>query len=210
MQLKNTYRLRFSLTTAISLAVVIVIGFMLLALLGKRYNGSLQVNAVPNDSTVTIKGHTLKSNELISLRAGTYTVSVSRHGFATTTETTTIKSRKTQTIQVFLSANSNEGQDWLRTHPDQVALIEGRGSTVYDQLSATNTAKYPIIKQLPLYDPRFRIDYGSSEEHPNDSNAIALYINALDPSGRQAALQLIRSLGYDPSDMEIVFTTPQE
>ncbi len=172
----------------------------------KQLEGGLQVNVVPKDSTIMIGTTKVPANKLVGIGAGTYTVAVSRNGFATQKKSVTIKSRQNNTQAFYLAPNSPAGEQWLSDNPLQAYLLEGNSSRSYDQLAASNTAKYPIVTQLPMYDPSFSITYGASQEHPKDSSAIALYINAYDPSARQAALQLIRDKGFDPSDMEIVFT----
>lgn len=175
-----------------------------------QLQGALQVDVVPNDSTITLNGHKIPQGKAIGVNQGTYTLKVSRNGFATQTQTVTIANRDKKDIKIYLLANNDIGQHWLDLHPEQAIEIEGTGSQAYDKLSTQNTNNTPIVSQLPIYDPQFRIDYGLSEEHPNDSNAVGIYITALTPLGRQLALQAIRDNGYDPSDMEIIFQTPQD
>jgi hypothetical protein len=175
-----------------------------------QLQGSLQVDVVPNDSTATLNGRKIATGRAIGANQGIYTLKITRNGFATQTQSVTIKNRQAKEVQIYMLSNGPVGDDWLGLHPTQAIEIEGSGSRAYDKLSAENTANNPIVTQLPLYDPRFRIDYGGSSEHPNDSSAIGIYITAQTPDARQAALQLIRDKGFDPSTMEINFETPQD
>lgn len=175
-----------------------------------QLQGNLQVDVTPNDSTITINNHKVVQGKVIGVNQGTYTLKVSREGFATQSQKFTIKNRESKEIKIYLLSNSSIGDQWLNLHPEQATEIEGTGSRAYDKLSAQNTTKNPFVSELPIYDPRFRIDYGLSQEHPDDSNAVAIYITSSSPIGRQTALQSIRDNGYDPSDMEIIFEAPQQ
>ncbi len=82
---------------------------------------------------------------------------------------------------------------------------ERAGGTSYQEKDAAVRAKSSIVDKLPALGLYFRIDYGKSLVSPDSNDSVALLIKAPDPQARQEALTWIRSQGYDPSDLEIIF-----
>ncbi len=193
--------------------VIIIVGIVMMSIASvrNRNTGVIEVQAkVPTDATAMIDGDKIDVGSEVRVKSGKHKLMVSRKGFTTNTQNITVTTgQDTAIYTIYLQAADQTGQKWLDDHTGSAIELEGSGSRAYDALSAQNTLNNPIVEQLPLIDPQFRIDYGTSESHPNDSNRIGIYIQASDPSGRQAALSLLRDKGFDPSDMELIFVTPQ-
>lgn len=173
---------------------------------GINRQGSLKLTLVPSDMSLTIDGKPVTGSEF-KLKSGSHKVTGKRQGFADKTLTIDIKTSQTTTKDFFLGANSELGMNYLINHPLEGALTSAQSSKDFDRRSEAAMEKTPFIRELPQYGPDFRIDYGPSVKHTNNEGVVGIYIKALTPTARQNALDLIRQLGYDPSDMEIIFTS---
>ena len=197
-----------------SIAFVIIF-FVLIAItitsVKNRGTGVIQVTtAIPTDATATIDGAKIATNVEVRIKAGQHKLDVSRDGFTTKSQTITVKTgQDTATYTTYLSVANATGQKWLDDHPGLAIELEGAGSRAYEAAAEQTTLDNPIVEQLPLVDPQFRIDYGASAKYPNDNSKVGIYIQAIDPAGRQAALSLLRDKGFDPADLELIFVTPQ-
>jgi len=70
-------------------------------------------------------------------------------------------------------------------------------------LSAAQQAFLPIVKDLPLDGQTFSINYGNS---PDKTDAYALFVTYYTNTGQQDALNALQTLGYNPSNYEIIYT----
>jgi len=168
--------------------------------------GTVKLTKVPSEMALTIDGKTA-SGSTFTLSTGTHKIAGKFDGFTDKTIKINVKSGQTITSEFFLDVKDNVGYAWLINHPLEGALTSGKSSKEFDKNSEKALKDTPFIRELPQYGPNFRIDYGNSLKRPTDSSAVAIYIQASTPIGRQNALDLIRQLTYDPSDMEIIFTS---
>lgn len=173
---------------------------------GINQQGRLKLTLVPSDMTLTIDGKPVTGNEF-ELKSGSHKLTGKRQGFGDKTITVDVKTSQTTTKEFFLGANSELGMNYLINHPLEGALTSAQSSKDFDRRSEAAMENTPFIRELPQYGPDFRIDYGASEKHTDKEGIVGIYIKALTPTARQNALELIRQLGYDPSDMEIIFTS---
>ncbi|MGF7229087.1 MAG: PEGA domain-containing protein [Candidatus Saccharibacteria bacterium] len=194
---------------------IAIIGWIIMAsihTITTRNTGLIEVQTiVPTDATATLDSKKILTGVEVRASAGKHTLTVSRDGFASQTQTiSVVNGQDTKTYSLYLSPSNGTGQAWLTANPGAAIQLEGRGSRAYDQLVTQNDANNPIVQQLPMIDPQYRIDYGVSAEHPLDEHAIGIYIQASNPQGRQLALGALRDKGFDPSDLEIIFVAAQD
>lgn len=193
---------------AVAVILVFVVVWLITRDEGAVKDSRLVVVSVPNDLTLTLDGDEINPVGESAVAAGEHTLKASRQGFASETRSVRIGSQESLNVGFYLEANSPEGKEWYRQHPDQAREAEGARSREYDELNKRLLAKYPIISRLPVVGPRFRIDYGSSKQYPTDAEKIAIYIQASSPAGRDNALNWMRVNGFKAADFEIVYTTP--
>lgn len=194
---------------------IAIIGWVISAsvhVLTTRNTGLIEVQAVvPTDATATLDNKKINTNVEIRVGIGKHKLAFSRSGFASQTQTISVADgQATKTYNIYLSPSNSTGEEWLSANPSAAIQLEGQGSRAYDQLVAQNDANNPIVQQLPIIDPQYRIDYGVSAEHPNDEHAIGIYIQTSTPQGRQLALQALRDKSFDPSNLEIIFVAAQD
>jgi len=142
---------------------------------------------------------------------GPHTLTASFSGFATKKVTFTAKNNGIQTVTVILIPNSTEGYTWLKNHPDEASKREALGGSQFYSDSAQRIKNNPIIKLLPYIGPgnTYRIDYGdppaSTEHNKVSSNAVGIYITYYTSDGMQDALNWIKSQGYNPDLLYLLY-----
>jgi hypothetical protein len=63
------------------------------------------------------------------------------------------------------------------------------------------------MQELPYIGPGFKVDYGTSKAHPDDPEQLAFYIKLTDSEGKKKALEWLNGHGYNPAELELIFTT---
>lgn len=169
----------------------------------RELSASIVLEVVPSGARSTINGRGVGQGT-IKLKPGNAEIVISKNGFETIRQTVMLKEGESKYLGFALVSNSPSTADWYQKHPEDAKRAENLSSLNYDQVSSDNSQENPFILKLPFVssDEQFRIDYGQSE---TDSNRIVIYISANSQEARNAALEWIRSVGYDPSKLNIVF-----
>jgi len=193
----------------IAIASVVLIAFILLiAMAVYHYTNSIgkvsvKISVAPADSTLSIDGNRVAGSTVL-VKPGEHTLVASRQDFVTATYK--FNTENTTEIPVSLVADNASGQAYITSHRSDFLNVGQIGSSQYDTNSTDLANNYPIVSQLPLdISPEYKIDYDASKKYPNNPSRIALIISANTAITRRAALQAIYTLGYDPSDYEIIF-----
>ena len=185
---------------AIALFLVVSIAWVIITFVGRVGKLPVVVAVVPSNATVTIDNQRY-GNGTQWLKPGTYKVTVSKDGFATSNESTVVTDKKSQNvIAVSLKAESDEAKKWAAEHQKDYASNEQYGA-----IEASTDGKYfadthPITTKLPFNDPYFTIGYTV-----DDDNSVTLTVATPSPRYRFYAVEKIRQLGFDPTDFKIVF-----
>ncbi len=192
---------------AVAAAFVLIVAVIMVVLTRGGGNATLDAVSVPGDLRLTLDGKAVSQNGQTAIKSGDHTLVASRPGFAEQSRTFKVSKGETARFAFYLAANSDEGRQWYRDHPDAAQEKEGEGSRRYDEQSEKNTARYPMVKKLPYIGRSFRIDYGVSKAHPRDASAVGIYVKVFAPSGREKALEWMRDNKFDPADYEIIYVT---
>jgi hypothetical protein len=191
----------------IILFLVVTLGLVLMILLNPiNHKGKIKVSIIiaPKDANIIIDGKRAKSGTNYLL-PGKYKVTASRQHF-TSIKITIDVSQTSSVFPIELAANDSTGQILVKEQYADFIDVEGYASREHDQQVSAAVQSYPIINNLPIdATPNYRIDYGISKKYPDNSSKVALYVSANSSFYRQTALYVIYSLGYDPSDYEIIF-----
>lgn len=192
----------------IVVAIIIPIAFIAWGII-EATTSRVTVDAVPYDMELRLDGKQVPAyGGPVRMAPGSHEFVAKRNGFGERTIKFDIKAGENKDMQVYLYPNSAEGEKWLKENPEQATKLEGETGKQLREQSSQRTIKYPILEQLPVIDPTFRIDYGVSKKNPDDPSSVALYIQALDQEGRNNAIDWIRYNGYKPEDYEIIYVTP--
>lgn len=192
----------------IAFAVVVIIvvfgGGLLLTAKHKKPNVFLDLSPAPSKVVLDNKSAVGAS---FYASPGKHTVTVSFSGFADSTQAITVKAGKTTHATILLQPNSGAGRQWLIAHPDEQNKRQTVVGQAFESTTQKRIDKLPLIQDLPYIERYFRIDYGPSKQHPDDSTASALYITTYGQPGVQQALDWIRSQGYNPDTLEIIYSS---
>ncbi|MFS8119594.1 MAG: PEGA domain-containing protein [Microcoleus sp.] len=191
----------------IILVVIGLLGFASWQVWLRLSHGTLQLTASPTDVIVTID-NTKKTNAgAISLVAGKHTIEVSRDSFKSVRFDMTITADKTVSKDVFLDfTDATSAASWAAQNPVQAQEREAQaGKSITDSGNKLMTSD-PILNQLPHQAPSYIINYGTSVKHPDDPNAIALYIYTAAADAKAKAMTWMESQGFNPSTYEIIYS----
>lgn len=203
--------MRKKIIIIISSIIIFLILVTSAAFINKVSEGA-DINIAPKDAKIILDDtKTINSGE-IKLLPGIHSLKISRSGFADLEKKFTIKKKTVLKLWLYLDPSSEIGTTYLKNHKSEFQNIyDKEGEQIIKNTSAL-TVNYPIIKELPIsMPPMFSINYDTSKKYPNDSEKIALYIQADTATGKNHALSYIYELGYDPADFEIIFgITPSD
>lgn len=174
----------------------------------EKPNGTgVTVQVVPNGGVITLNGEAIKEG-FHHTAPGKVHIEVSRKGFAPATQDIDVNTGETRFVGIALVPNTVQTANWYDTHPKDKVEAEGLSSQSYDDISRYNAQKQPFITDLPYVGPadEYRIDYGP--DLSGKSTEQVIYITSAAQLGRDDALGWIRSQGYDPTKMTIVYKSP--
>ena len=190
------------------LGTAVIVGFCVwFFVANSRANNNasfISLSVAPSSSSAKLDNKGVKSGK-INVKPGKHTIIVSKKGFSTQINTVDLKTKETKYVGIALLPNSPETKNWYKEHPDDQLLLESISSNSFDQYTKNAVEKNPLIKDLPLIDRFYRVDYGQSLQHPDDPSAMGIYIKYYSQDGKQQALDWIKFKGYDPSQLEIIF-----
>lgn len=185
--------------------VLILLGLIFFGLSNKKPKTGINLLVVPSDAIGLVNGTVIVRGGLSSLPPGQHSITVTRRGFADKNQSFVVKNNSITKVIFILEPNSQEGYDWLNSHPEEVLRAEGLSGEIFDQESRDSREKNPLIEYLPFVDLEFRIDYGASIKNPDDPSATAIYIKYSSENGKAEALEWISFKGFDPEKLEIIY-----
>jgi DNA-binding MarR family transcriptional regulator len=162
---------------------------------------AVTVAVVPSDAHTTVDGQSVSSGT-IYLKPGSYTVTSKKDGFADYSEKQQIEDNQSS-IVVSLTPESADAKKWADDHNSEYLANESLAGQAADTFSNDFRDKNPIVNVLPYDNYIFTIGYENDQSDPTN-NSVIITIDA--PEGyRNAAIDQIRSLGYDPTTLNIKF-----
>lgn len=187
----------------ITLAVTGFIGIGLIIYLAVTRGSGVPVDVyiLPQDAIATIDGKPLRAGNH-AFAAGDHEVTVRKYGFADYSQTITIDDNH-RTIDVALTPVSAEAIQWSRDNANLYLEKEARASQLINADGERFSKDNPIVNELPIDNLIYTIGYRRASSDPND-NTIIIEIDAM-KGYRNAAIQKIQDLGYNPADFIINF-----
>ncbi|HUC86812.1 MAG TPA: PEGA domain-containing protein [Candidatus Saccharimonadales bacterium] len=191
----------------IFLLLVVGISFLVVIKAGQTStNTFLQIQVAPSGASVAIDSHDSGSGKQ-EINPGQHSVTVRKHGFATQTRAVTVNPGQTVYFGAILEPNSSSTQNWYNKHSSDQKLSQTIADHSADYQSSTDQTATPFLQLLPLsYGDGMGglVTIAQGVPVPGSSQP-AIYVTAKAPSTRQGVLEYMRSRGYDPATMDIVF-----
>jgi hypothetical protein len=194
----------FSAIALVCILVTVLGYFIFLAVNQNKKTAILDILVAPSGATVKLNGHGILVGQA-HVAPGNYVIKVSRQGFAEKEQTVSVAGGETRFVGIILVSNDASTALWYENHPEDDILTEKIVGQVVQQESADAVLQNPFIEKLPILGPgdTYRIDSGVSLA---GSSQPAIYILAVSPKAREAAINKIKYMGYDPEKMEIIYS----
>lgn len=190
------------IATTIFIVIVALIAYGLYIVVSRTGKEPVTIFMIPSDTTLTIGGEQHRSGTAY-LKPGTYDISATREGFETHEDTITINQPNNTEIDISLFPVSDEAKQWVEENSDLYKDFQVRTGVQANEFGAEMGERFPITNHLPT--GNFIYTIGNSLKNPdNPTEGIVLEIDAI-TGYREAALDRIRELGFDPTDYEIKF-----
>ena len=187
----------------ITILLIIVAAIAIGIYINTSHAGKIPVTVavVPSDAHTTVNGQSVSSGT-VYLAPGKYSIKSSKDGFADYSSDQQIEANQA-TIVVSLTAQSDEAKKWADDHQSDYLANESLAGQAADTFSSDFRDKNPIVNVLPYDNYIFTIGYENDQSDPTN-NSVIITVDA--PEGyRNAAIEQIRSLGYDPTNLNIKF-----
>lgn len=186
----------------IVLLIVVGIGYMVYQQLSNRGKIAVTVSVVPADAKVTVDGNAVHTGTIYLIPDKKYTISVKKEGFSDYSQTQYIDQSRDSIIAALAPA-SDEAKKWADTNGSAYSEIQTIGGDAASKRGIDFSDRNPITADLPYENLLYTIGYQTDTNDPS-GNSIILTIDAME-GYRNAAVQQIRDLGYEPTDFKIIF-----
>jgi len=163
---------------------------------------AVTVSIVPNDATSTLDGKPITSSGTIYLNTGTYSFKTSKDGFTSVNQSVYV-GPSANSINFSLTPETAAAAQWAKDNQAAYQKNEETGGAAADLKGSTSRAKNPIISDLPYTNTVYTIGMIND---PSDPSGTSIIITIDAPEGyRNAALEQIRSFGYNPEQFKYKF-----
>lgn len=187
---------------AIILLIAGFIGFSTYIISTRSNKQTVTVNLLPSDTKLLANDEQIQ-NGTAYLKPGTYTLKASRSGFKSVEKTVVISKPNTLAIDIALEPVADSAIQWKKNNEQLYLDYEGRAGVRATQEGESFTKLNPITTKVPFSNLLYTIGYRADPSDPT-GNSIILTVDAF--SGyRNAAINKIISLGYDPTNYKIEF-----
>lgn len=185
----------------VAIPIATLIGF---AVYAASYSAVVAFAVAPQESSVSYQSSSqiIRDGDTIRLKPGTYDFTFSKDGFITQVKTVEVKEDLQNVIPVSLTPTSDDAAEELSSDVNITALqgMADITNTYIEEQSATD----PTVANLPFSNLLFSIDY-YKPAHTDADEPFIIVIDAISIY-RYAAMEKLRSMGYNPADYTYEFT----
>lgn len=187
----------------IASSVLAVIAIFIIFTQIYNVNNPVTISKVPSDARLYVDDKEVIGDRT-NLKNGTYRIRATRDGFYDL-ETNVVISEYNQSIFVGLQPKSDEAIKWAEENQDLYIQQEGTPrSPAETEAGEAFISNNPIVRSLPAGNSLFSVGYIIDS---NDATGKSIIVTVHAPGGfRNAAVQQIYNLGFDPGDYRIQFS----
>lgn len=186
----------------------VVVGILLVSVVGYYIvqqwfvdQNNIVIHKVPSDSKLYINDKLIKGDRT-SLPNGKHRVRMEKEGFTTYIDEVFIDDFA-QYIAVALSPQSEEAIEWAKRNESQYLQLEEFVGKQEMENGRRFAEQNPIVMELPIDNYTYSIGY-TIDPSDKSGNSIILTVDTTD-GYRNAAVEKISKLGYNPAEFKIVF-----
>ena len=192
-----------------AIAVIVILGISLIFIIDNATRTvSVRFMIAPASATITLDGQKYQNAETYRIRPGNYDLLIAKDGFDSYQSSLVLNDNDDINISISLEIQPGN-EDYYKQHPNEAYALE----TIWtDQMIAGSEvvlADNPLLNILPInveyyiqnqqyvhYQISFRID---------DPENVTVLINDYTGGNHDAALERIRTEGYNPDDYTIEY-----
>jgi hypothetical protein len=189
-------------TTTVIGFLIVIIGITFYLALSRAGKEPVTIQLIPEDTILTIDGQQYRPGTAY-IQPGTHNIKAEREGFRTFESTITIGQPNNTEVDLALTPVSEEAIQWQKDNLNLYLAQEGRSALRSNEIGQQRREQFPITAHLPFRNFIYSIGH-RLKNVDNPSEGIIIEINAITGS-REAAINKIRELGFDPTDYEINF-----
>lgn len=160
----------------------------------------VEITTFPSNTSVQIGNLGTFKSGVVYIPHGEYRYKALADGYTPRTGILNTRVPGKGNIQIIL-ANSDSARKYTAREDEEIMKIQGKAGKESVAWTKNYQDTHPIIKNLPIKDPYYRIGYLSDANGENFR--VTVYTES--PRYRYYATQRIRSLGYSLSDYRIDF-----
>lgn len=162
---------------------------------------AVKLDIFPSTATITINGKEI-SRGTNYLDTGIYNIKATQDGFTDFSNTLDVNIATTA-YAISLEPVSDEAKKWFDDNQKEYLRVRELSESSRLERNKYFADKNPIASKLPYKSFIYTIGYQLDASDPTE-NSILITIHASE-GYRQSALYRIRQLGYDPTDLNIIF-----
>lgn len=184
-----------------ALSVLFIALFVINIVNNRTKTAALEIEIAPSDSTVVLNQNKTGSGKR-RIEPGSYTITVSRQGFATQTKQVELFKGSDEYAGFALVSNDSSTAKWYDEHPKDQKVAERVSSIDFDSHAEDNTD--PILSNIPFIGPgsEYRIDYSSTD----DQKKVHLVISYISLQAKDDAINWFSNNNYDINKYVITYT----
>lgn len=193
----------------VGVAVIIIIILIVILIYNLNHNAKLDLLVAPREAKVTIDGK-IYQNGVYNFKPGEIEIKVTMDGFDSKETKLVLEPNTTTTYYTYLMPIDGSF-DWYLNHEEDMMLLNTIGDAEANADAKSYLEKYPIVEVLPIiyanYDDvwnytEFRVDGGKFDDC---EETFCLKITDTTGGNEDAAIEMIREKGFNPSDYEIIY-----
>jgi hypothetical protein len=144
--------------------VVLGIVWMLIVTISRTGKTPIVIIPSPIDAKITIDGKPAKSGT-VYVSKGAHAIKATRTDFVDTSKNINTKDlEQDNEVYVILEASNDAGRKYIQDHPEEGSVRGRVGGREFDETVDKNFAQYPVLKQLPIDNIDYRVDYAVDEK----------------------------------------------
>lgn len=187
----------------ISVVLILVIGMVIyfgILALSRQDKTAVRFNTLPDNAKITINdGKQIDGNSTAYLTPGNYEVTLKADGFQTSEDKIAVGGEAITKYYV-LSSGSSQADEWQRKNQQKILEFEGKRAEQASEASEEFRKKNTVTSILPYRNVLYSIEYRAGA-----NDIVIVQIIADSAENRSFAMQKLRELGYEPTDLKIEF-----
>jgi hypothetical protein len=197
------------------IVIFIILLFITIKVVDGRINDAkISLLIAPKSASVKIDDSSYPTSGDFKIPSGKHTITISKEGFSTITETINLTTGQTYNYFNYL-VYPNGSMEWYSSHEDDSYLLEAIIPEIEMKNSNAIIAKYPLLAYLPINIDEYSSTFSEHTKYSisykiNIDNTPTIIITDYTGGKKEEAYKKIQSLGCNPDDYFILYEDKSE